>query len=182
MAFVRHINGEVLDASRLNDLQIGLEQDDADFATVNTNITNLGTRVTNVENALPTKSDNTHTHTTTIGATFVLDGFGIAVAAATKTELRIPFAGTITGWTIVADRSGSIVCTINQATQAAYPTWTAISGTEKPTLSSAQKDQDLTLTTWTTAVAAGDWLQVSVDSASTVQRVVLSIDITRTIT
>jgi len=50
-----------------------------------------------------------------------------------------------------------------------------ITGTEKPTLSSASKNQDLTLSTWTTSITAGDWLRFNVDSASTVTRIALSI-------
>ena len=180
--FIRHVNGEVLDATRLNDLQVELEADDTDITTINSTLTSLGTRMTNAENSLATKASSSHTHTLTTDVTFTLDGQGIAIAAATKTELRVPFGGTISGWTIVADRVGSIVLTVNRATYAAYPTWTAISGTEKPTLSSVQKNQDLALTTWTTAISAGDFLQVSVDSASLVQRVTFSIDVTRTIT
>jgi hypothetical protein len=114
-----------------------------------------------------------------VGASFVFDGLGVAIAAGSKAEVGIAFDGTITGWTVVADRVGSIVCTVNRATYANYPTFTAISGTEKPTLASAQKNQDLTLTTWTPTVVAGDTLQLSVDSAATVQRVTVTLQITR---
>ena len=55
-----------------------------------------------------------------------------------------------------------------------------IAGSEKPTLSAAVKNQDLTLTTWTTSVALGDWLGFNVDSASTVKRVVVALRGTRT--
>ena len=62
-------------------------------------------------------------------------------------------------------------------TYANYPPTVAdtIAGTEKPTLSSVQKNQDLTLTTWTTAVAVGDILGFNVDSATTVTRVTVAI-------
>ena len=67
-------------------------------------------------------------------------------------------------------------------TYANFPPTSAdsITGSEKPTLSSAQKNQDLTLTTWTTAVSAGDILAFNVDSASTVTRVTLSIRANKT--
>ena len=54
-----------------------------------------------------------------------------------------------------------------------------IAGSEKPTLSSAIKNEDLTLTTWTTSVTTGDIIGFNVDSASTVTRVTLSIKITK---
>jgi hypothetical protein len=55
-----------------------------------------------------------------------------------------------------------------------------ITGTEKPLLSSATKNQDLTLSTWTTSITAGDTLRFNVDSATTVTRVTLSIKVTKT--
>jgi hypothetical protein len=54
-----------------------------------------------------------------------------------------------------------------------------IAGSEKPTLSSAQVNQDLSLSTWSTSVTAGDIIAFNVDSASTVTRVNLSIKITK---
>jgi hypothetical protein len=112
--------------------------------------------------------------------TFVLDGGGAVIAAGQTLDLPdFPYAANITGWTITGDVSGSAVVTISKATYANYPTFTAISGTEKPTLSSAQKNQDLAISTWTTALAQGDVLRASVDSASTVKRLTVTIRYTR---
>ncbi len=107
----------------------------------------------------------------------VLDGGGQAISTGIKADLRVPYAGTITGWEIVANASGSIVIDVWKDTYANFPPTVAdtITGTEKPTLSSASKNQDLTLSTWTTSITAGDWLRFNVDSASTVTRVTLSI-------
>jgi len=112
-----------------------------------------------------------------IALTFIIDGGGSAITTGQKGHLEIPFACTITGWTLLADQSGSIVIDVWKDTYANFPPTVAdtIAGSEKPTLSSAQKNQDLTLTTWTTAVAAGDILAFNVDSVSTVTRVTLSI-------
>lgn len=109
--------------------------------------------------------------------TCVFDGGGSAISANSKVYLEIPFAFTITGWTIVADTSGSIVIDVWRDSYANYPPNVAdsITGTEKPTLSSAQKNQDLTLSTWTTAVSAGDTLVFNVDSATTVTKATLVI-------
>ncbi len=134
------------------------------------------------QTALNLKSDTTHGHTITVGIPLVLDGGGAVLTTGVKLSgIEIPFAATITGWTVTADVSGSIVCTVSKATYANVPTFTAISGTEKPTLSSAQKNQDLSLTTWTTAVAAGDLLEVSIDSVATITRATLNIRMTRTV-
>ena len=112
-----------------------------------------------------------------IALSFIIDGGGSAITTGQKGHLEIPFACTITGWTLLGDQSGSIVIDVWKDTYANFPPTVAdtIAGSEKPTLSSAQKNQDLTLTTWTTSVAAGDILAFNVDSVSTVTRVILSI-------
>lgn len=114
--------------------------------------------------------------------TCVFDGMGSAIASGSKAYLEIPYAMTITGWTLVADTTGSIVIDVWKDTYANYPPLVAdsIAGTEKPTLSSAAKNQDLTLSTWTTSVTAGDTLVFNVDSASTVTKATLVIRGTRT--
>jgi hypothetical protein len=112
--------------------------------------------------------------------TFVLDGGGSAITTGEKGWVRVPYACTITGWEITADVSGSIVIDVWKDTYANYPPDVSdtIAGTEKPTLSSATKNQDLTLTTWTTAVSAGDYIKIKVDSVATVTKVSLSIIVT----
>jgi hypothetical protein len=116
-----------------------------------------------------------------ITLTFIIDGGGSAITTGQKGHLELPFACTITGWTILADQSGSIVVDVWKDTYANFPPTVAdtIAGSEKPTLSSVQKNQDLTLTTWTTSVAAGDILAFNVDSVSTVTRVTLSLKVTK---
>ena len=103
----------------------------------------------------------------------IIDGGGSAITTGQKGHLVIPVAAIITGWTILADQVGSIVVDVWKDTYANFPPTVAdtIAGTEKPTLAAAQKNQDLTLTSWITAVAAGDILAFNVDSAATVTRV-----------
>jgi hypothetical protein len=108
-----------------------------------------------------------------------IDGGGSAITTGSKGYREIPYAGTITGWTILAKESGSCVIDVKKCTYSGFPTTTTIAGTEKPTLSSAQKNQDLSLSSWTTSVTAGDIFEFVVDSASTVTRVHLFIEITR---
>jgi len=137
-------------------------------------------------NGLPAQATNTDTevadavtkkHSKVISLTFIIDGGGSAITTGQKGHIEIPFACTITGWTLLADQSGSIVLDVWKDTYANFPPTVAdtIAGSEKPTLSSVQKNQDLTLTTWTTAVSAGDILAFNVDSVATVTRVTLSI-------
>lgn len=110
-----------------------------------------------------------------------IDGGGSAITTGVKGYVEIPYDGTITGWTILADQTGSCVIDVWKDTYANFPPTVAdtIAGSEKPTLSSAIKNEDLTLTTWTTSVTTGDIIAFNVDSASTVTRVTLSIKITK---
>lgn len=131
-----------------------------------------------VSGAAPIISANISTRT--IGIT--IDGGGSAITTGVKGYIEVPFAATITGWTLLADVSGSIVIDVWKDTYANFPPTVAdtIAGTEKPTLASVQKNQDLALSTWTTAVASGDILGFNVDSAGTVTRVTLIIRMTVT--
>lgn len=109
--------------------------------------------------------------------TCVIDGGGAAIVAGGIAYARVPRTGTVTGWEVVADVAGSIVVDVWKDTYTNYPPTVAdtIAGTEKPTLSAAQKAQDLALTTWTTAVTAGDYLAFKVDSAATVTWVAVTL-------
>jgi hypothetical protein len=116
----------------------------------------------------------------TVGTvTYVIDGGGSTITTGSKGFLQIPFACTVNNWTIVADQSGSIVVDVKRSTYSGFPTTSSIAGSEKPTLSSVQKNQDLSLSTWTTSIAAGDILEFNVDSVTTVQRVTLALQVTR---
>jgi hypothetical protein len=114
--------------------------------------------------------------------TFIIDGGGSAITTGEKGDLTIPFDCVINEWTLLADQSGSIVVDIWKDTYANYPPTVAdtITGSAKPTISSSTKGQSSTLTGWTTTITAGDCLAFNVDSASTVQRVTLSLKFTRT--
>jgi hypothetical protein len=113
--------------------------------------------------------------------TFIIDGGGSAITIGQKGHLEIPFACTITQVTILADASGSIVVDIWKDTYANFPPTDAdsITAAAPPTISSAQKSQDSTLTGWTTAIAAGDILAFNVDSCATIKRVTISLKVER---
>ncbi len=114
--------------------------------------------------------------------TFVIDGGGAAITTGLKGFLEIPFACTITRATLLADQSGSIVVDIWKDSYANFPPTNAdsITASAKSTISSTTKSQDATLTGWTTAIAAGDILAFNVDSATSIQRVTISLRVTKT--
>jgi hypothetical protein len=119
-----------------------------------------------------------------IGAVgLVIDGGGSVITTGVKGFVEVPFAGTITAATLLstdaAVTSGSIVIDVWKDTYANYPpvVGDSITASAKPTLSSAIKSRDATLTGWTTAIAAGDILGFSVSSVTTLTRVTLSLTV-----
>jgi hypothetical protein len=109
-----------------------------------------------------------------------IDGAGSTITTGEKGYAIIPYNGTITGWTMIADQSGNCVIDVWKTSSGNIPLFSdTITGTEKPTLSSQQINSDLTLTSWTTGVNAGDVIAFNVDSVSTITRVNLSIYITK---
>jgi hypothetical protein len=109
-----------------------------------------------------------------------IDGGGSVITIGQKGFVTIPFKGTITKWDIFADQPGDIVIDVWKDTYANFPPTVAdsIAGTEKPTLSASQKNQDATLSTWVTAVNAGEIVGFNVDSVATVERVTLIVWVT----
>lgn len=109
----------------------------------------------------------------------VIDGGGSVLTTGIKCDLSIDFACTIVSATLLADQSGSVVIDVWKDTYANYPPVDAdsITASAPPTISSAVKSQDASLTGWTKAIAAGDTLRFNVDSATTIQRVTLALKV-----
>jgi len=106
-----------------------------------------------------------------------LSGSGGTITTGSKGYARMPRAGTITSWTLVGDQaSGSIVVDVKRSTYAGFPTTTSIAGTDLPTISSAQKATDSTLTGWgSTSLAQGDIIEFVVNSCTAFTFITLSI-------
>jgi hypothetical protein len=102
-----------------------------------------------------------------------------------KGYLEIPFGCTITQATLLADQTGSVVVNVWKTTYASFAPGThpvaadKITASAPPTISSAAKSQDATLTGWTTAITAGDILAFNVDSVTTITRVTLDLKVTK---
>ncbi len=98
--------------------------------------------------------------------------------------LYVPRACTITAATLLSADSnvltGSIVVDVWKRAYSTYPPTVAdtITAAAKPTISSAIKSQDTTLTGWTTSISAGDVLAFHVDSVTTLQVATLSLTVT----
>jgi len=118
----------------------------------------------------------------TLTITFIIDGGGSVITTGQKGHLEIPFACTINQVTMLADQPGSIVVDIWKEIYTYFPPTDAdsITASAPPTISSAQKSKDSTLTGWTTAIDAGDILAFNVDSCTTITRVTISLKVVKT--
>jgi hypothetical protein len=109
---------------------------------------------------------------------YIIDGGGSAITTGVKGFIVWNFDAVITGWTIMGNATGSIVVDVWKDSYANFPpvVGDTIAGSEKPTLSSAQKNQDLSLGSFSTTVTAGDIWAFNVDSATTVTRVTIAFN------
>ena len=107
------------------------------------------------------------------GVTF--DGGGALITSGKIGYVKVPYKGTITGWQLVADQSGSCSIAVKQGVFSPFPPTTtiltaALSGT-----------QTSSATGLSLAVTAGDWFSFTITGTSAVQLVNLSISITKII-
>jgi len=172
-------NRSILNVLDIDGVAIGILS--TTISTHTTAIAGLDTRLTTAEGDISDLQGDV-TSLKSIAIIYVIDGGGSAITTGQKGHLDIPFDCTITTWTLLGDQSGSIVIDVWNDIYANFPPTVVdtIAGSEKPTLSGALKNQDLALSTWTTAVSAGDILAFNVDSVSTVERITLSIRATKT--
>ena len=112
---------------------------------------------------------------------FFIDGGGATIAVGIHGGLEVPMKCDIDRATLLPDQSGSIVVDIWKDTYANYPpdNTDTITGGNEPTISATTKDQDTTLTSWTTAIAAGDILFFNVDSCTTITWCLVSLKVSR---
>jgi len=117
--------------------------------------------------------------TTTIGIT--VDNGSSVVTTGAKGFFRVPQAATITKVTLIANAAGDVVFDIKKSTYAGFPTQASIVASAPPTLSGVQKNEDATLTGWTTAITAGDVIGYEITGTpATITRVTLILDIVLT--
>lgn len=108
----------------------------------------------------------------------VIDGGGSAIATGIYADLPIPRDFYVTAAKMYADQSGSIVVDIWSDTDANYPATDAdsITASAPPTISSATKSSDSTLTGWTKLIPAGNVLRFNVDSCTSITRATLILE------
>lgn len=124
-------------------------------------------------------SPYTFLYTGFLGSNF--DGQGTVVQVGSKYYFRMPKAGTITGWSIVADGS-SPTCTIDIwkiADGTSLPTVSnTITASAKPILSTGNAVRSTTLTGWTSTFNANDIFCVNVDACSVATKINIVLNTT----
>ena len=116
---------------------------------------------------------------------FGIDGGGIAITAGMVSRaIRAKGNYTIKLSSIMlspGSAAGSCVLDVLTATFANYDTGTSIIASAPPTLSSAIKAQDSTLTGWTVSVVDGNFYWIKITSASGVTGVTLDLGLVEAI-
>lgn len=109
----------------------------------------------------------------------VFDGLGMPLVTGIWGDVPVHFDGTILEWRLIALEVGDLQVDIWKTDYAGFPPTVAdtITGTDKPLLASAQKNDDTALTGWTTAITVGDVLRFNIDSASVITKATLTLTI-----
>lgn len=116
---------------------------------------------------------------------FIFNGGGAVLPTGVAGYMTMDFAGTIQQVTMLADQTGSVVVDIWKTTFASYapPTHPAvgdsITSAALPTISSAEKVQDSTLSGWTTAFSAGDIFAFNIQSVASITKLTLALKVLR---
>lgn len=118
---------------------------------------------------------------TTDTRSLTIDGGGSTITTGRRGAIEIPFACTITAVRVFADQTGSIVLDIWKDTYSNYPPTIgdSITASAKPTISSATKSEDTTLTGWVTTFAAGDIAVIYVDSCTSITQATISLTLAK---
>lgn len=121
-----------------------------------------------------------------IGLEFIIDGgAGGVLTVGPHGYLQVPFNCLINQVNLLADQTGSVVVDIWKSSFANFnpPSHPAIgdsiTGSSKPTITAGTSYQDTVLSGWTTGITAGDVLGYTVNSASVIQRLTISLKVTK---
>jgi hypothetical protein len=103
-----------------------------------------------------------------------------------QVDVVCPFGGTLTGWTLLGDASGSATVDVWKDTYTNYPpvvgdTMVGGGGTKPNIAASGPKGQATNVTGWTTSTfSAGDIIRFNIDATSGFSRLELALNYTRT--
>jgi hypothetical protein len=105
----------------------------------------------------------------------VIDGAGSVPSVGPKGFIQVPYDGTVTGWTMLADQVGDAAIDVKKCSYDDFPTTVSIVAAAPPTLAAEQKATSEEVGDWDVELVMGDVLEFNLDSVATVQRVILEI-------
>jgi len=108
-------------------------------------------------------------------------GNGGSISLGSKGYVSIPYAATITQWSLITSTTASMVIDVRRASYANFPTTTSIAGTDLPTLTNQTKNLSTALTGWTTSIATNDILEFVVNSNSGIAFATLNLRLTKSV-
>ncbi len=114
------------------------------------------------------------THT----VTFVVDGAGTVLTTGTKNPIKVPYGGTLAGWTMMCSPSGSVTADVFRAANAAGLPVTSIVGGAgvKPAVATNVENSSTSFTNWTsTTITAKDNLAISLSGVTAVTYMELTL-------
>ena len=116
----------------------------------------------------------------TAAISFQIDNGGAVLGTGLCGAFTAPVNAAVAGWVLLADLAGDAVVDVVKSSFADFPTASSIAGSDLPTLSNAQKAENLNVdgSVWSTALLKGDVLQLNLISCSTCTRLNLSLIVT----
>ncbi len=114
---------------------------------------------------------------------FFIDGGGATITTGIKGWLEVPFNCDIQSSRLLADQSGAIKVDLWVDTYANYPPTDAdsITASAVPEIAaSGIKDEDTTLTGWTTSLTKGQIIYYNVDSVATIKQCLVTLMVNKT--
>jgi hypothetical protein len=105
----------------------------------------------------------------THSVTFFVDGAGTALTAGIKNPIKIPYGGTLLGWTMMCKPSGSVTADVLRAANGAgLPVTSIVGGGTKPAVATNVENASASFAGWTsTVLTANDNLAINLTAAAT---------------
>ena len=112
---------------------------------------------------------------TTGAISLTSDAGGSYITSGSLGYVTMPYNGTITAWYLLGNTNGNIQIDVKKSTYSSFPTTTSITGGNYIGMTTSQKNNDSTLTSWTLGFSQSDCFEFVVNSASLLGRVNLVI-------
>jgi hypothetical protein len=112
---------------------------------------------------------------------FIMDGGTNTITTGQKAVVVVPYAGTLTGWKLLGDTTGSITVDVWKTDYAGLPltSLNSITSANKPLISNSIKNQGDTSGWDTSSVAINDFMTINVQSIVSLKKVTLALEVTK---